>query len=269
MRFLRIMLVLVFVAVAVFYGMNEMNSSASETDEGPVISCSDNVLNVSVKDGRNALLRGVTAEDAQDGNLTDRIIISGVSKLMEDYTANVTYLVFDNDNNMAMHTRRIRYTDYRSPRFSLAEPLNYASIDNVELLDRLHAQDEIDGDITHDIRVDYAEEQEDTGVYTLNVQVTNSMGDTVEMTLPLLIQPKEVQVPEIVLNSYLVYLERGSEFDAESYIEEVIYQGDALYYPNVAISGEVDPETPGTYYVEYSCTRDDVTGRVMLTVVVE
>lgn len=269
MRFLRIMLVLVFAAVAVFYGMNQMNSNAAEAQQGPEFSCSDDVLNVSVTNGPAALLRGITAQDPQDGNLTDRIIISGVSKLLEGNTAKVTYVVVDSDNNMATLTRQIRYTDYESPRFSLTEPLVYSSTQNVSLLDRLHAVDAIDGDISHNIRVSYLEETDDPSRYTMDVKVTNTMGDTVELTLPVTIREEEKNVPAITLSSYLVYLNRGDAFDAESYIEEITYEGSELYSRYADISGEVKTDVPGTYLVTYSYTRGDATGTVLQVVVVE
>ena len=164
MRLLRIMLVLVFVVMAVFFAVHNLSGKDPAAAEGPVLSCSDDVLLVSVKDSRSALLRGVTATDAQDGDLFDEIIISGVSKLIGDATAKVTYVVMDSDNNMATLTRQIRYRDYQSPRFSLEDPLLYTSTQNVSLTDRLHAEDSIDGDITHNIRVSYMEATDDPNV---------------------------------------------------------------------------------------------------------
>ena len=268
MRFLRVVLVLVFAALAALYTMNSIQGTQSVTDEGPELSCSTEVLNISVRDSRNALLRGVTATDAQDGSLTDRIIISGVSKLTGDDTATVTYVVVDSDNNIASMTRQLHYTDYESPRFSLEEPLVYPSIENVALLDRLHAEDAIDGDITNDIRVSYAQTTDDPELYTIDVKVTNSMGDTVEQTLPVVIR-EDLRGPEIDLIGYLIYLERGSEFDPEALVEEITYNGKELSVRDLEISGEVDTEVPGTYDLAYSCEYDDFTSMVMVTVVVE
>ena len=269
MRFLRIMLVLVFVAVAVFYGMNKMSSNADEAQQGPEFTCSDEMLNISVSAGRTAMLRGITAADPQDGDLTDRIIISGVSKLLEGNTVKVTYVVVDSDNNLATMTRQARYSDYESPRFTLTEPLVYSSTQNVSMLDRLQAVDAIDGDISHNIRVSYLEETEDPSAYTIDVKVTNSMGDTVAMTLPVTIRDDDEEVPVITLTEYLVYMKQGVTFDGESYIKEITYEGDELYSRYAEISGEVNTAVPGTYYVTYSYTRGDVTGKVSQIVVVE
>ena len=59
----------------------------------------------------------VSAYDNQDGDLTSGIVIGGISKLISDNTAKITYMVFDSDNNMARMTRLVKYTDYKKPYF--------------------------------------------------------------------------------------------------------------------------------------------------------
>ena len=269
MRLLKIILVAVFAVLAVFYGMNALAGGQSQADEGPELSCAGDVLRISVHDSRDALLRGVTAADAQDGDLTDRIIVSGVSKLVGDNTAKVTYVVIDSDDNMATLTRQIRYIDYQRPRFVLDTALNYTNTQGVALLDRLQAVDSIDGDITPNIRVSYTETTDDPRVYTMDVQVTNSMGDTAALTLPVVIYTEDQVRPVIDLSTYLVYLERGAEFDPESYIEGVAYGSGTLSPSSVSISGQVDADVPGTYQVTYSAEYSNAAGLAILTVVVE
>ncbi|MBR5020853.1 MAG: DUF5011 domain-containing protein [Oscillospiraceae bacterium] len=269
MRFLRIVLVLVFAALAAFYVMNENEKRVSDADEGPMLVCSEDVLNISVRDSRKALMKGISASDAQDGDLTGEIIISGVSKLMEGDHAKVTYVVVDSDNNIATVTRRIHYTDYQPPRFSLLKPLVYSSMQNVSIGDRIQVLDSIDGDITHNIRVTGTEATDDPAMYTLDVMVTNSMGDTAELRLPILLSSGEEMQPVIELGSYLVYLERGSGFFPESYIEQVRWGTEILPAESVTISGEVNTYTPGVYQVTYSVTHEEVAGMAILVVVVE
>lgn len=47
----------------------------------PVITCSTDSIDVSVTAGEEALLQGVMASDDRDGDLTDQILIKGVSPL--------------------------------------------------------------------------------------------------------------------------------------------------------------------------------------------
>ena len=95
------------------------------------------------------------------------------------------------------------------------------------------------------------------------------MGHTIALTLPLVIYENSNLRPVIELDTYLVYLEKGSELDADSYIHRVSYNGDRLSSNNVKISGEVDTDTPGTYTLTYSAAYNGTEGLAVLTVVVE
>lgn len=267
MRFVKILLVLVLAAVAALYFLQDMTQQFSAGKEPPVLTCDSELLEVSVNDDRSALLAGVTATDKRDGDLTDQVLITGVSKLVSDNTAKVTYVVFDSDDNMATLTRSVRYTDYRLPRFSLEEALIYGGTQEMQLLDRLHAKDTIDGDLTDKIRVSYLRETGDPLVNEIDVQVTNSMGDTAWLTLPVIF--RENSWVDISLSTCLVYLEQGSRFNARGYLERASLNGSAIGNDQVSVSGDVDTDVPGTYYVRYSCSYGSAAGTVILTVVVE
>ena len=94
-------------------------------------------------------------------------------------------------------------------------------------------------------------------------------GDTIELTLPVIIDDELAEHPDIILSEYLVYLERGGTIDPQSYIGEVIYERQVQYNPTVVITGEVDVNTPGTYNLVYAATVEGRTGLAVLTVVVE
>ena len=269
MRIVKTLLVLVLAAVAVLYFFQDLTNQFSSGKEPPVLTCDSDLLEISVNDGKDAMLSGITAADDQDGDLTGQVLVTGVSQLVGDNTAKVTYVVFDSDDNMATLTRSVRYTDYRLPRFSLEEPLIYGSAENMTLLDRLHAKDTIDGDITGNIRVSYLESTADPQISNINVQVTNSMGDTAWLTLPVVFADDTGRWVDISLSSYLVYLEQGSSFNARSYLNRAALNGNSIGTDQVSISGEVDTDTPGTYYVHYNCSYGSAVGTAVLTVVVE
>lgn len=62
------------------------------------------------------------ASDDRDGDLTDQILIKGVTPALADSSAQVTYIVFDSANNMATVTRTVRYTDYQAPALRCPGP---------------------------------------------------------------------------------------------------------------------------------------------------
>ena len=135
MRTVKILLIIVLLAVSVLYGITTVSEKFTGAHVPPTLKCDTDTLEVSVHDDVNTYLTGVTASDQQDGDLTGNIYISGVSKLISAGTAKVTYLVFDSDHNMASLTRFLHYTDYRSPRFSIKEPLVYGQNESIALLD--------------------------------------------------------------------------------------------------------------------------------------
>ena len=156
----------------------------SERQVPPKITCPDEVLELSASDNESVLLNGVTAFDQQDGDLTARITIAGISKLVTNDTAKATLIVFDSDDNMASCTRRIRYTDYHRPTFSVTEPLVYSSTEEVALLSRLKATDVVDGDISKNIRVSTLEPSNNSPAL-LSGRLTTVMLSTRERFSPL------------------------------------------------------------------------------------
>lgn len=234
----------------------------------PEIWCSTPDVVVSVKDPQSALLEGVTAEDDRDGDLTDQVLIKSVSQLITDNTAQVTYIVFDSADNMATLTRIVRYKDYEKPRFSLQQALNYTLDEEFRILDRLTAEDALDGDISGSICVISQNILKEPGTYHVTVQATNSLGDTT--TVPLKLVVRETGTRELIrLSENLLYLKKGTMFRPESYIAHVCApNGAALTAGEVNIDNPVDPYTQGTYHVRYSITVQQQTYVVFLTVVI-
>lgn len=143
----RVILALFILTLLAFCGLRIYRQVTVDVTP-PVITCSTDSIDVSVTAGEEALLQGVMASDDRDGDLTDQILIKGVSPSLTDSSAQVTYIVFDSANNMATVTRTVRYTDYEAPRFALSQPLVYPAGQTVTLLDRLTATDVLDGDIS-------------------------------------------------------------------------------------------------------------------------
>lgn len=268
MKFIKMILIALLVLVGALYGGTTVNRHLSGVDIPPTVVCDSELIEVSVSDDDAVLLSGVTASDEQDGDLTSRIQIQGVSKLITDNTAKVTYIVFDSHGNAASCTRMIRYTDYAKPHFAVDKPLVYSENEDIKLLDRIRAVDSVDGDLTGSIRVSGLQATSDPEVQTVTVQVTNSMGDTARMDLPIVIHTGLVVRPDVNLTDYLVYVDQGDSFDAEQYLESVetpIGPGDT---EDVQISGTVDTSEPGVYYVYYRYLYSVTSGLSVLTVVV-
>lgn len=259
MKLLQRTTLALFAAVLLAFTAMKLYYAFSVDRTPPVITCDSQVVEMRVGEGEKTLLRGVTASDDTDGDLTGQVMIKGVTQLITADTAKVTYIVFDSANNMATASRTVRYLDYEKPRFSLSKAMVYAKNEQVQLLDRLTASDVIDGDISGNIRVTTQNiNAEQPGVYTVTVQVTNSLGDMESLPLQLVIRDDLSFFPRVSLSDYIVYLEAGDSFDPSDYIA---YQLDP---EKTQVRSQVDVNTPGVYQVEY--TNQDYT--VYLAVVV-
>lgn len=266
MRTLKTILIICLVLVTAAFAAGQVYSRVVTDTVPPVITLDSDSITVSVEDGRDALLRGVTASDAKDGDLTGQIIVSGVSKLISNNTAKVSYMVFDKAGNMASATRYVVYSDYHRPRFMLITPLVYSLGETVSITGRLQAQDAVDGDITSSIRVLSSDIISSTeGVYNLTLQVINSLGDTAQVTLPVTIRAEADGDSAVKLRRYLVYVGLGDNFEPRNYIESV----SAGSVSDVRIDSNVDTQSAGCYLVTYTVTYGGRSSSALMTVVVE
>lgn len=273
---------------------------------GPNLEMDDTIIRISVSDPRVTLLRGVTAYDAKDGDVTDSLVVEGLSGFIAPDTRTVTVAAFDSDNNVSKATRTLVYTDYRPAVFSLTDALRFpVGATQQAILAAVGVTDAIDGDISDSvtfaagsvINVDTA------GDYRVTLEVSNSAGDT--FTLPVTVtiyEPTAFNLsPKLWLTDYIVYTRVGESLDPLAYVDHMTYKGvdyaitgergtflvdtsdmtrDELAAfraeepaLDVSLIGVVDMTNcnyPGVYEIQYSLADGDGNrGRVTLTVVVE
>lgn len=269
MRLLKLILVILTAVTLLLYGATFVSQRFSGKQEAPEISCADALLEISVHDPEAVLLTGISATDSQDGDLTGKVQVLSISKLITNNTAKVTYIVFDSHGNMDTLVRQIRYSDYSRPVFTIKRPLIYAKNEAIALLDRLQVTDVIDGDITDSVRVSALAATSDSEVHTVSLQVTNSMGDTTRITLPVILQEGTSYRPDIRLSTYLTYLNAGDSFHAQDFVTSVTTIEGSVNPSAVQITSTVDTSTAGTYYVYYRYPFNGTVGLAILTVVVQ
>lgn len=225
----------------------------------PEIIVEDRIPEMSVLDSRNTLLQGVTARDEVDGDVTSSLVVESVRLLHQDGTVTVTYAAFDSSGNVAKKSREVLYTDYESPRFALSRALLFGQ-KNYDLLSLVSASDMLDGDITGRIRATALDEVVSgySGTYRVRFQVTNSLGDTVDLVLPVEVYTPGNMEASMTLTDYLIYLKDGDTFNARDYLDELTVGRDTIflggYLPNtmdLTVSGQVDTGVPGVYVVNY------------------
>lgn len=265
----------------------------------PEITMDSDVLSVSVHAGQKALLQGVTATDNKDGDVTSGILVEGISKMTENKTAVITYVAYDASGNASKASRTIEFTDYQPPVFGQEEALVFASNTAPDVLEFMTAEDILDGDISNRIKGTLLSDTTSLnypGVHDVEFRVTNSMGDTQYITLPVEVYQAGDFNAKAELTDYLVYIKAGENFNPRAYLQNIVmgntkYSLDPdinddlrLYFNNytspainpkvdivnVEISSNVDTDVPGVYSVAYTI---DYAGRydacTRLNVVVE
>ena len=269
MRRVKLLLIAAVCVVGVVFAGTRIVQAFSGKEDRPQITCDSETVDVSVLQDESVLLSGVTAWDAQDGDLTGRIMVGGISKLITDNTARITYLVFDSDGNMASVQRTVRYWDYHKPRIDVIRPLVFARSDAMEIISHLQAKDVLDGDISEQIRISTLRTTEETNLYSAVVQVTNSMGDTAKIELPIVVAESDPERPMVYLREYLTHVEQGGTFSTDGNVRSVYVNRIFTSTEGVYVEGEVDTSVPGVYWVRYYFTQNGKTGMTVQTVVVE
>lgn len=270
MRVLRIIVVVLFLITTAVFGMYYVNEKLTEDNTIPVISIEDELIEVSFETTDEELLQGVTAYDEKDKDITGRVIVESVSRFIDDGICKVTYAVCDNDGNVANATRKIKYKNYESPKFSLSQGLCFSIYETVNLANAIHATDCIDGDISNNIIItsdDFTSSV--AGVFEMQISVSNSKGDTSDIGIPLVIEDRSISSPKIELTEYLIYVKPGEEVDFSKYLVRAYDGLSNNLTSDVRIETNIDLNTPGTYGVHYYVNDSKgVQGHTILNVIV-
>ena len=260
------------------FGAYYVLSRQAADHAAPEISFQSGEIEVSVGVTEAELLYGVTATDKRDGDVTGSLVVEGISELSPDQTATVTYAAFDKAGNVAKAERTLRYTDYQSPRFTLSAPLVFRSGISFNVLNYVGAEDVIDGTLDDRVKATLVSRESSItteGVHEVEFRVTNSMDDTVYLTVPVEVCPSGAYNATVELSENLVYLKQGARFEPNSYLKTLRVSGEKIDLRNandrvsVSCSSDVSTNTPGTYSVAYTVKYGNYTGYTRLIVVVE
>lgn len=258
-----IYVVLIVLCAAAFMSYRILDGIREDT-QPPKIKV-DGQLTLSVLDPREKMLEGVTAMDNRDGDVTASVVVESILMTEKESTVKVVYAAFDHAGNVAKTEREVVFSDYRPPRFYLSGPMVYPVSATFDVLSSITAEDDLDGDISRSIRVTPMSEESigTQGVHDVKFRVTNSMGDSTELVLPVEVYPAESYRAYLKLTDYLVYLAPGSAFNAKDYLYEFELFNDTTYlrgtFPEeltLKIRGEVNTNVPGVYPVSYTVTGE-------------
>ena len=270
---IRAVVCILFAISCAGFGYTFVLEKKNEDKTVPVITVDSDVLEVPLDADDADFLKGVSAYDEKDGDLTDKVIVESVSNFIGDGMCKIIYAVCDSDNHVATAARKISYPDYYAPRFYLNRSLCFSVYENVDAAAALGVKDCIDGDISKNMIItseDYSGVT--TGVFSITAKVSNSKGDSSSVTLPLIIEDRSMSAPVINLKSYLVYTDVNKPIDPESFVSSVTdAQGetDEDLTDSLKIESNADYTKEGVYTVHYYASDSDgVQGHTVLAVVV-
>ncbi len=271
MQIMRNSVVIVFFVTLIAFCGVFLLQKKQEDNTIPEITIENDFIEVSCNASDEELLKGVTATDEKDGDLTGEIIVESISRFIEPGVCEVIYAVCDSDNHVAHATRKLGYTDYIAPRFKLNESLCFSLYEHVDIASCIGAVDCIDGDISSNVVItspDYTSSV--TGVFTLELTVANKKGDTSSLTLPLIMEERSLSAPKIELEEYLIYVEKGQTVNFRDYVVKATSKNNEDLTSFVTIDDNVNFNASGTYIVNYFVTdKNGAKGHSVLNVVVE
>lgn len=266
----NIVIVLLVIALGIYVASWFVEQSREDPTR-PTITSDVEVLELPCAYSQEQMLSGLTAYDERDGDLTSEILVGEMSRFQQKGTCEVTYVVFDSSNQPATLTRQVVFTDYRSPQFTLTQPLVFVQGRGSSASSYVGATDMLDGDISSSVRMtDSNISYSVVGDYEMDVEVTNSFGDLAEATLPVHIVEQYQQSLTIELTQNLVYLSVGETFQPYNYVSSVTTSnGSQIDTDNVSAVSDVDTSTPGCYEVQYNVSSSGSQGITWLVVIVE
>lgn len=272
MKRIRIFSVLFFIAAAGLFFTYLFNTRKILDNEGPVITMDSETIEISIHDGEDAILQGVSAKDDRDGDTTELLLVEQFTNFVEKGRRQAMIAAFDRAGNVTKAEREVIYTDYESPRFELTQPLTFP-VNTSDVTKYLTVEDCLDGDITNSIRLSSEEgiSLSKEGFYEAVFTISNSAGDTVQLpaTVEIYNTTDRSRKPTILLTEWLVYVEQGAALDAVSYVKEAYYGTHSIPASEIEITGEADTSVPGVYELTYSCSYENsAVGTTRLIVVV-
>jgi len=208
-------------------------------------------------------LSGVSATDAENGNLTNKITYSGSVNTNVSGTYNITYSVKDNSNFNASKTVKIIVQGVPEPVIN-AENKEVPQYTQFDYLKDVVASDSVDGDITKNITYTGTVNTDVKGAYDIVYSVTNTNGKKVTKKVTITVIDNEK--PYIEAKNKVLYLNENYNLldDVTAFDKE-----DGNLTDKITYTGSVDFTKVGTYEIVYlvvDSAKQETTKTVIYTV---
>lgn len=287
-RLIRIGSVLLCIVSAILFFLSGLYIKRNTDTNPPQIKMDKEEIEVSINASQEELLKGVTAVDKKDGDVSNTLIIESMSLFTQPGKRSITIDAYDKNHNVMKTERIIRYTDYHAPRVHIKNPLRASLNDINQILEYIRVEDCLDGDITDSLQITFRNGDTNIslpGEYKIKLTVSNSAGDVVE--LPLILElydyAADVGQAKALLSEYLVYTKVGQPINPQDYLIGIELRenqylwseyADSMSIPyakgEVTVEEQVDYNTTGVYEIHYLLKNTSgYTTKIRMFVVVE
>lgn len=208
------------------------------------------------------LKSGVVAWDDTDGELSERIVLTGYETIKFDVLGSypITFSVTDYSGNTASETVNVIVEDTTPPYFSGIVDLSYFPGETIDYLHDITATDNYDRDVTSRIKYSVEGDVTKPGIYVITYTVDDTHGNVNTAEANLTIKDKNLPVFEGIKNP--ITIEGGdTEYDYYAGVTATDPEDGPVTDTIQVDDSKVDYFTVGSYTVTYTATDkfDNVT----------
>lgn len=228
----------------------------AEDDHAPVITFPEETFEYSDGMEESRLLEGVTATDDRDGSVEDSLRVGEALWSADKTEVTILYTAKDSSNNVAQASRIL-------PAAGVASGESAGGNSSVsESGTGLNADASDSGNSPAATATPEPTQSADTGE---NLTGTTGTSDNVnadeagrqanEAAIALL----SAEAPRLYLSQYALTLSTGSDFNALTYVEDIVDDTDSRddLFRQIQIYGSADTQTPGVYELTYYVNDSD------------
>lgn len=172
----------------------------------PVITLNGEA-DVKISTGEEYVEAGFVATDDCDGDISDKVVISGAVDTSKNGSYVIAYQVKDSYGNECIVNRNITVQDITPPSITLKGDKNqYIKLGSTYSEPGFSALDTVDGDMTGKVEVSGSVDTSKTGTYTISYKVTDSAGNSSSVSRQIYVFDKQAEVNPVNPGNKVVYL---------------------------------------------------------------
>ncbi len=157
--------------------------------------------------GKDFTEPGFSATDDVDGDLNNKVVVTGTVDGHKAGTYTLTYTVSDSSENTAEVTRTVTVGDFSAPTLTLnGKTSSYIKIGTAYSEAGFSASDNVDGNITSKVKVSGSVDTNKMGRYTLTYTVSDIAGNTTTATRSVFVYKQQAVSSTVNPGDKVVYL---------------------------------------------------------------